>query len=120
MSRDQFYNLVKELNPFITPNPLSPNRRALSADKKLAITLYYLKDTRSLPMTANTFGVAANTLGSVVYEVCMAISEHLELLFLPKNRKEMMEKVSEFEVQIWNGASFWLCRWDSHPNILSE
>ena len=52
MSRDQFYNLVKELNPFITPNPLSPNRRALPADKKLAITLYYLKDTVSLPMTA--------------------------------------------------------------------
>ena len=53
-----FMNLVDELRPYITPSPLSPNQKALSAEKKLAITLYYLKDTGSLNITANTFGVA--------------------------------------------------------------
>ena len=99
MSRDQFHELLEELRSFISPSPRSPNRRALSAEKKLGIILYYLKDTGSLPMTANVFGVAANTVGSVVYEVCKAISQHLgpKLLFLPRNKKEMMEKVAEFE-----------------------
>ena len=45
-------NLVSELSPYVSPDPFSPNSRALSADKKVAITLYYLKDTGSLGATA--------------------------------------------------------------------
>ena len=48
---------------------LSPNHRQLNADKKLALTLCYLKNTGSLIMTANNFGAAINTTSSVVYEV---------------------------------------------------
>ena len=48
MSRTQFYELVEEIRPFISPNLLSPNPRVIPAEKKLAIALYYLKDTGSL------------------------------------------------------------------------
>ena len=39
-----FFDLVSHLRPYISPNPNSPNRRALFIDKKVAMTLYYLKD----------------------------------------------------------------------------
>ena len=45
LSKSAFMNLAEQLKPFIAPNPKSPNYRALSTEKKLAITLYYLKDT---------------------------------------------------------------------------
>ena len=32
----------------ISPNPLSPNHRALNVEEKVAIALYYLKDTARL------------------------------------------------------------------------
>ena len=37
LSRTQFFSLLEELQPNITPKPSSPNHRALAADKKLAI-----------------------------------------------------------------------------------
>ena len=61
MSRAAFVNLVSELRPYISSNPKSPNHRALSAEKKVAVALYFLKDTGSLRMTANSFGIALNT-----------------------------------------------------------
>ena len=60
-----FTNLY--IQPFISPNLLSINLRIITAEKKLAITLYYLKDTGSFTMTANSFGVATNTVGLIVY-----------------------------------------------------
>ena len=61
-----FTNL-QDIQPFISPNLLSINLRIITAEKKLAITLYYLKDTGSFTMTANSFGVATNTVGLLVY-----------------------------------------------------
>ena len=55
MSRKIFHELVGDLIPCISPDILSPNRRMTPAKKKLAKTLHFLKDTRSLIMTANVF-----------------------------------------------------------------
>ena len=89
------------MQPSISPSLLSPTHRALNADKKLALTLYCLRDTGSLIMTVNNFGVAINTASSVIYEVCLAIYENLgpQYVRLPKTREEMREKVSEFEAK---------------------
>lgn len=72
LSRDEFRSLLNELEPYISPDPKSPNYRALSACRKLAITLYYLKDTGSLSMTANSFGIAVCTASAVIAQVCKA------------------------------------------------
>ena len=77
LTRNQFFDLTKELQPYISPILLSPNHRALNTDKKLALTLYYLKDTGSLIMTAHNFGVAINTVSSVIYEVYLVICQNL-------------------------------------------
>ena len=57
MSKESFQDLLAKISPFISPEPNSPNYRLMSAEKKLAVTLYYLKDTGSLWMTANTIGL---------------------------------------------------------------
>ena len=99
MSRESFVRLESELRPYISPNPMSPNYRSLSSMKKLGITLYYLKDTGSLLMTANAFGVAICTVSTVVIEVSTVISKVLgpNYLHLPADMDEMRLKVSEFE-----------------------
>ena len=97
LDKDSFYELLK----IIGPNLRSPNRRALPADKKLGIALYFLKDTGTLNMTANTFGIQINTTSAVIFEVCNAIVEYLGPLYLhlPKTKDEMRKKVSEFEAK---------------------
>ena len=101
MSRLEFQELCDILRPFITPNPLSPNYRSLSAEKTLAVILYFLKDTGSLTMTANTFGIHQSTTSKVIMEVCEAIVTHLapKYITLPKTREEMTSKVSQFELK---------------------
>ena len=62
MLKGDFAALVGELKPYISPNPLSPNHRALNAEKKVAITLYCLKDTASIGMVVDSFVVAICTI----------------------------------------------------------
>jgi hypothetical protein len=99
MSRDDFMELMAELRPYISPKPGSPNYRRFTAEKKVAITLYFLKDTGSLNMTANSFGAAICTTSCVIHQVCTAISKHLgpKYLHLPVNDEAMRKKVAEFE-----------------------
>lgn len=91
--------LVDELRPYISPDARSPNRTALSVEKKVALTLYYLKDMGSLNMTANTFGVARCTVSVIVCQVCEAITSYLgpKYIALPKTEEEMRELVVNFE-----------------------
>lgn len=83
MSRAYFMNLVSDLRPYISPNSKSPNHRALSAEKKVAVASYFLKDTAP----------------AAVSEFCKAISNYLDpkYLHLPKDEESMKEKVAEFE-----------------------
>ena len=62
LDREGFHELCTELEPFIRPKANSPNYRALSLQKKVAITLYYLKDTGRLRMTGNLFGIDKSTV----------------------------------------------------------
>ena len=87
-------NQVLKLRPYISPNPKSLNHRA-----KVAVALYFLKDTGALRMTANSFGIALNTASAAVSEACQAISNHRgpEYLHLPEDEESMGEEVAEFE-----------------------
>ena len=118
MTREKFYELVEELRPYISPDQSTPNYRALTTDKKVAVTLYYLKDTGSLAMTANTFGIAIYTASSVILQVCTAISAVLgpKYLKLPQDISEMREKVSEFEAKFGMVQAFG-CIYGTHIPI---
>ena len=69
MSKEFFDELADELRPFLAPNPDFPNRRALSTEKRLAMSLYYLKETGSLWMTANAFGIHQCTASKHIHSV---------------------------------------------------
>ena len=108
MTKENFDKLCDELRPFISPNANSPNHRALTLHKKIAIVLYFLKDTGSIWVTANTFGVHQCTVSKVIKEVCTAIMLHLtpKLVKLPSTVQEMYQKASEFEIQFGMAQAF--------------
>ena len=66
LSTDQFEEICNELKPYISPNKLSLNQKVLPVEKKVAAVLHYLKDTGSMTMTANLFGIHQCALTQVV------------------------------------------------------
>ena len=101
MSKESFQDLLAKISPFISPKLNSPNYRLMSAEKKLAVTLYYLKDTGSLWMTANAFGLHQCTVSKTINEVCDVLNNEVgpEYLVLPKNEEDMRKVVSGFELK---------------------
>ena len=104
LTRDAFFKLEKDLRPFISPDPSSPNHRAMSAAKKLAITLYYLKDTGSLRMTANTFGIHVCTVSKTIHEVCRVLCYKLgpKLIKLPQSQSSCHKVKERWEKRLQN------------------
>ena len=101
MTKECFLELAADIHPVISPKPNCPNYRYLTTEKKLAITLYYLKDTGSLWMTANTFGIHQCTVSKTLKIVCKAINNVVgpKYLYLPKNKEDMRKLASEFEIK---------------------
>ena len=91
--------MVEELRPHIEPGRSPRGLDVLTVEKQLALTLYFLKDQGSLSMTANTFGVAVNTVSTVVRKVCAAITRVLgpRYITLPQNDREMAELITGME-----------------------
>ena len=108
MSKDSVHELAAELVPYVAPKPASPNYRLLDTEKKLAVTLCYLKDTDPLWMTANTFGIHQCTASKTIATVCTAICTHLgpQYLHLPLDKNEMRRKTSEFELKFGMTQAF--------------
>ena len=107
-SRAEFDEICNELRPYISPNILSPNHRALPVENKAAAVLYCLKDTGSMTMTANTFGIHQCALSKVVKEKCIVIVTYmvLKLIKLPISQDEMLPKISEFEAKFGMTQAF--------------
>ena len=61
--------------------------------------MYYLKDTGSIRMTANLFGVAKSTVSKTIFDVCHAISTMLgpKYIKLPGTIEEMRNLIMHFE-----------------------
>ena len=108
LSEEEFRELAEKLRSYISPNPRSPNYRPIDVEKKLAVTLYYLKDKDSLRMTANAFGIQVCTTSKIIHEVCREIAMKLgpKMIQLPQTKEDMMEKASEFEVKFGMPQAF--------------
>ena len=88
--KNVFFEILDEVKTLLDPRPNFPNYRFLLVEKKLAITLSYLKDTGSLWMTANTFGIHQFTVSKTIVEVCKAINAILGPDYLHLPRSEMI------------------------------
>ena len=71
MGKYAFHELATMLDLYIGPKT-TPNYWKLSISKKVAMVLYYLKDTGSLRMTANAFGVHQCMVSKTLVSVCEA------------------------------------------------
>ena len=58
MIKSEFHEVADQLANVISPTAHSPNYRALSTEKKLAVTLYFLMDTGSFSYIYSVSGVA--------------------------------------------------------------
>ena len=86
------------LRVFVTPNPKAFRKDVISAEKQVALVLYYLKDQGSLRITANTFRVSFSTVSLSLRMVCNAIAEHLGPLYIKfsSTKEELQEAASKF------------------------
>ena len=86
------FEILVEIKPLLDPKPNCPNYRFLSAEKKLAITLYTMYTIyNSLWMTANTFRIHQCTVSKAIVEVCKAINAILcpDYLHLPSSENDL-------------------------------
>ena len=99
----------------VAADPRTPNYKCLFSEKKVFFTLYYLKDTGSIWMTGNAFGLHHWTASKIVILVSDAINKHLgtAYLHLPPDKNEMIQKVSEFELKLGMIQAF-SCIDDTH------
>ena len=117
MTKSDFFFLVDQLKPELEPDP-NAVRDFLTSEKKVAMTLYYLKDQGSYSMTCNAFGIGKSTLSSVVKVVFKAINMRVgpTYLRLPQNENEMSDLIRRFRKKIRFSASFWMYRWYTYAN----
>ena len=82
--------IADELRPVIAPHADSFRYDTVSAEKKVAMTLYYIKDQGSYRMTANTFGISPSTLSVLLRQVCKSINEIMgpKLINFPYTREK--------------------------------
>ena len=68
------------IRPHVQARSSKIRKDVISVEKRVAVTLYYLKDQGSMRMTANSFGIARNTVGGIIREICsiLAQTEKLE------------------------------------------
>ena len=102
MPKQNFEGLVAELKPYISPDPLSPNQRALQADTQIGVTLHYLKHTVLFGIITNSFNIGNCAVSVVTTDVGGAISKYLEPNFisLPKDKHKTRVEVGEFGTKL--------------------
>ena len=90
--------LVGMIRPYAKHRSSRVRRDVINLEKRVAITLHYLKDQGSMRMTANTFGIARCTVGQVIQEICQILAKDLgpDLIKFPETKEEVSKVSSEF------------------------
>ena len=99
-----FMTIVEELLPAITPSENSLRRDTISAEKKLAMCLYYLKDQGSYRMTANTFGVSRSKSGYLSAIIFLKSPYKIKLPNLLQNHN--LQMLFEFYIRLSSQLMF--------------
>ena len=103
MWKSNFLKLVDLIKPYAKERSSRVRKDVICLEKKVAVTLYYLKDQDSMQMTSNTFGIARCTVGQVVKEIWGILSKDLGPVFI----KFMLKKMR-----------FWSLRFNSNNDLV--
>ena len=92
-------SLVNSLRPHIAPKAKSFRADTVNAEKKVAMSLYYMKDQGSYRMTANTFGVSTATLSVILRQTCQSLIEKMgaKMIKFPETVNGFKEAAVRFE-----------------------
>ena len=98
MSKEDFENLVELIRPHVKERSSQVRQDVINVEKRVAVTLYYLKDQGSMKMTASTFGIARCTVGQIVHEICGILTNNLgpDLIKFPTEKNKVLEASSQF------------------------
>ena len=99
MSVHSFMELVDKIRDYVSPATTSFRSDTITAEKRVAIVLYYLKDQGSFRMTINTFGISMATMSLSVRRVCQTLRYVLdpELIKFPVTKEEVKLATTLFE-----------------------
>lgn len=97
-SKEDFLTLVDMIKPYTKSRSAKVWQDVFSLKKRVAITVHYLKDQRSMQMTANAFGIARCTVGQVIHEICYILLKNVgpELITFPETEEEVSKATAEF------------------------
>jgi len=98
LSKNDFYSLVNMIRPYVKTRSCRVRNDVLSLEKRIAVTLHYLKDQGSMRMTGNAFSIARCTVGQVVKEICTVLTKNIgtELIRFPKSKEEVSTTIASF------------------------
>ena len=77
MTRNNFLELHSLIEPFFCERSDAVRKDTLSLSKRVALTLYYLKDQGSCSMIFNAFDYSKSAVSLCVNEVCNIITNYL-------------------------------------------
>lgn len=100
MSRRKFDQLLHLIGPDISHN--STHVLPIDPIKRLAMTLRYLATGNSFTSISHSYRTHKSTVNGIVYEVCIALWNHLNALYLAyPNEANWMSIAKQFDDQ-WN------------------
>ena len=98
MTLDDFLESLSLMEPFFRERSDAVRKDRLSHGKRVAPTLYYLKDQGSYLMTWNVFGCSKATISLCVIEVCNIITNYHGPMFIkyPVTQGEVQSVIDGF------------------------
>ena len=98
MSEESFMKLCALLRPYLE-RKVTHIRFPISAEKQLAVTLYYLADEGRYRKVASAFGISRSSVSIIVPKVFKAISLYLgpKFIRLPSSEEEVSVAAKKFE-----------------------
>ena len=98
MKREEFYELVEMIRPYARTRSSRARQDIITLEKRIAMTLHYLKDQGSVIMTANTFGCSVASTCKAVKEITRILSRNLATRFIiyPTSKEEVEKINGEF------------------------
>ena len=94
--KETFLFILNKISEDITRQDTSM-RKAISARRRLAITLYYLASTSEYRTIANLFGVSVSFVCNCVKEVCEAIRRYFSNVIRFPTGVELMQVIEDYE-----------------------
>ena len=98
MSKTKFLEMVDLIRPYAEERSCWIRRDIIPLEKRVAISLYYLKDQGSLVMTGNSFGIAKKATSIIIQEICGILAEKIapELIKFPTAKADVEKKLCRF------------------------